>query len=826
MGGLALIARKGSARSAREGQGNMLMHVTSARGRNYRMLPIDTVRSEFVRAVATSQVVIVVGETGSGKTTQIPQFLFHAGYADKGIIGITEPRRLAVTSVARFVAQQLGSHLGGLVGYQVRFDSQFSDTSLKFMTDGILLREIQGDPDLSKYSVIVIDEAHERSQNIDFTLGLLKDLLKRRSDLKVIVTSATIDAEKFSRYFDGAPVIQVSGRTFPVRDHFLSRSIQLSDWRGRTTMEFMVEAVVDQITAIHLSGEPGDILVFMTGKDDINQVIRGLEAKRLNGLIALPVYGGMAMEEQDQVFVSYPGQRKVVVATNIAETSLTIDGTRYVVDSGLIKQNHFHSETGIQSLDTVPHSRAGCDQRKGRAGRTQPGICYRMYTEADYRSRDAFTEPEIRRVSLAGVVLAMEDIGITDVEGFDFLDSPDRKAFHEAYETLITLGAIAQGKGGITEVGRQMAKLPLEPRTARMLLEAVKFGCVKEVATIASFLSVNNVLARPKDKQVEADRAHRTFMDKRSDVVGYLNIWNQYVASGYSNAWCYGNFLNGRSLAEIRKVREQLLNVLEESGIKLSSTDDIEVVLKSVTAGLLYNLFRLHSRYAYVGTFRDLHLQACFIHPGSSVFGGEEAGWIVAAELVETTKPYLRCCTRVQLAWLREIAPHLFTEETMLDGFSEDGRQMRGRKIVSFCCRDRKEPIGQECVSLSLDEAREVQNELIRRAEEQGWTKVTFLNEVFEGGWQRLFVSSDGRYRASAYDTVLGVPYYCKTAPDGWYRRVESKFQVFKLPEPAAQPISQLLQSPQKEDRSQAPATAAAISALAERWGTTVTKKK
>jgi RNA helicase HrpA len=525
-------------------------------------LPILAKKKEILDAIRANQVTIVVGETGSGKTTQIPIFLYEDGYATNDRrVGVTQPRRIAATSVAAFVAKQIGTELGDAVGYQIRFDDQTADTTqVKFMTDGILLQEIQTDTELSQYSVIMVDEAHERSENIDFLLGLLKDLLKRRSDLKVVVTSATIDEQKFSRYFGNAPIVNVSGRMYPV-DIIWSDT----DYSERQ----MVNEVVSQVAHIHQTQPSGDILVFMTGRDDIMAVIAGLEKRELEDLLPLPVYGELSTEDQQKIFSRYLGKRKVVVATNIAETSITVDGVVYVVDSGFIKQSNFHSDTGIKSLDVVEHSQAGCNQRAGRAGRVQSGVCYRMYTNLNFKSRPAFTTPEILRVSLADVVLKMENIGIENIEEFDFIDPPDREAFHEAYETLIALGAIHRGVKGLTDIGRAMARLPLDPRIARMVLEAEKHGCVKNVATVAAFLSVRNVFVRPKDSEWEADAAHEQFKDEKSDAITFLNIWKRYEASNFDGSWCYRNFLNAKTMGEVRRIREQLFSILQHHGMQL-----------------------------------------------------------------------------------------------------------------------------------------------------------------------------------------------------------------------------------------------------------------
>lgn len=743
-------------------------------------------RDEIVRAVISNQVTIVVGETGSGKTTQIPVFLYEAGFANRGRIGVTEPRRIAATSVAYFVSGELGTEMGAVVGYQVRFDSNVEPgVAIKFMTDGILLREFQGDPLLSRYSVIMVDEAHERNQNIDFVLGLLKQLLAKRSDLKVVIASATIDSEKFSRYFGGAPIIEVSGRAYPVEVIYQTREIE--QYR-------MIDEIAKQVVEIHSSEKEGDILVFLDGKDEISSLIRQLEARQLEEVLILPAYSGLSPEEQERIFLQSFRKRKIVVATNIAETSITIEGVRYVVDSGFIKENRFNPNTGIGSLDSVRHSKAGCDQRKGRAGRTQPGVCYRMYTEADYNSRREFTEPEIRRVSIAGVVLALKDLGIGEVEKFDFIDPPDPEAFHEAHATLIALGAIAKEGAGITELGQKMVKLPLDPRIARMLLEADKYGCVLEVATVAAFLSVAHIFTMPQDKIEEAKTAHRQFKNNRSDALTFLEIWNRYVASNYSSDWCYRNFLNGRSLREIESVREQLFHILNQCKMVISESDDDEKVVKSVVSGLLYNLFRREGRFNYSGIFRNGMYADSFIHPSSGLFGRPYMApdWMVATEVVKTKKTYARNCTEVNVEWLPELLPNLFFwTEPQIVSYRAGDDQVTVKQDLVF----QNQVIRTREAVLPIEEARRLQEEACRKAEAGGLLRLTFV----EQDWTRV-TTADRKYHAysSLSDLVYVQPgdtYYCKRTGGGSYsslasERVMPHFKVFDLGKSANAPTS------------------------------------
>lgn len=767
------------------------------------LLPITVHSEEILEAVRKNPVTIVVGETASGKTTQIPQFLYHAGFAQEGIIGITEPRRVAATSTAAFVAGQIGIRLGGLVGYQTRFDDVVApETQIKFMTDGILLREFQIDPDIRNYSVIMVDEAHERSCNIDFVLGLLKNLLKRRPDLKVVVASATIDEEKFSRYFWDAPIINVSGRMFPVE--IIYSDCDIGEWA-------MVDSVVKKIAEICENESPGDILVFMTGEAEINAVIERLEKQNLNYLKALPVYAALPPEEQQKIFSSQNGSRKVVVATNIAETSITIEGIRFVVDSGLVKQIHFHPESGIQSLDVVPHSQAGCEQRKGRAGRTQSGICYRMYTPENFESRPAFTTPEILRSSLASVVLAMEDISIENIEEFDFIDAPSKDAFHEAYETLSALGAIQRGKKGLTEIGQAMARLPLEPRVARMLLEAHEHECVRPVTTIAAFLSVHNIFVRPKDKEQEANTAHWRFKHSWSDFLTFLNIWKGYKESGSVESWCFENFLNAKSLWEVSNIREQLFRILDQEGIEISEKDDPDVVAKAVASGLVYNLLEHSSRFEYAGVLRP-DTQKVYIHPSSTLFGFS-GRWVVAAEIVKTTKRYARACSRVKPEWLPELVPNLASfQDPVIDSYTPGEEWVTARQEIHY----RGSKVEEIKIQVDLARARQIQEAAVLRASQEGLIPLRFRRETILhlGTYDlRLVARRDGvDYTTwSSSPAEEDVTYFCQTEDFVGEHYATPVFRLFDLP--ADYPSG---------DQSPSPAS---LESLAQKWGATLSEK-
>lgn len=770
-------------------------------------LPIFASKELIVETVKNNTVTILVGETGSGKTTQLPIFLYEAGLINGGILGITQPRRIAAISVAEFVTSQLGGSIGDVVGYQIRFDDQTADsTKIKFMTDGILLRELQVDPNLSKYFVIIVDEAHERSQNVDFVLGLLKDLLGRRKDLKVVVTSATIDEQKFSRYFWNAPIVNVSGRTFPVEIVWSPEDC----YQWETLLDNIVEKVID----IHFNGDHGDILVFVTGIDDINKLIDKIEEKKISDIILLPAHGSLDPDEQRKIFEIYPGKRKVVVATNIAETSITLDNTVYVIDSGHIKQTNFHPDSGIQSLDSMEHSQAGCEQRKGRAGRTQSGVCHRMYTQYNFEQRQSFTTPEIMRTSLANIVLVMEDIGIKNIKGFDFVDKPDEAAFIEAYETLIALGAIKKGERGLTELGRSMAMLPLEPRIARMLLEAEKHGCVQEVVIIAAFLSARNVFSRPRGKEREADAAHSKFKNPESDVLTFLRIWEEYEVVGRSNAWCFENFLNSKTLQEISKIREQIIDILFHNGINISSKNpDPDKIMKAVAMGLVYNLFifTTFGRFAYQGVLRGFDV---FIHPGSSVFGYDNIRCFVAAKVVQTKKNYAQVVTKVQVDWLSEMIPDLCTYgQTKLFSYEKQQKVVIASRGVMIEGR----LMGEEKILLSIAEADILQRELVKKAEEKGWILLNFKKSG-SGYFDAKAVATHRGMEVKAWSGEVhqieeGVTYFCVVDDFLGEMLARPKFKVLDLSTAIDEEQSEVTdEQPQVVDED-------ILKKLAQKWG-------
>lgn len=736
-------------------------------------LPIDAAREEIVKTVKENQVTILVGETGSGKTTRLPVFLYEAGIVNGGKVAITQPRRLATFSVAKYVAEQLNTNIGELVGYKIRFDDNTNpETKIRFMTDGVLLRELQSDPDLSEYDVVVIDEAHERSQNIDFALGLLKNLLQRRSDLKLIVTSATIDEEKFSNYFWNAPILNVSGRTYGVTIEYSGMPFY--------RMENLLENIEKKIVDIHSKQDLGDILVFLPGIVEINTLIDKIENRKIFSLVCLPLYAGLSPEEQGKIFASYGEKRKVIVATNIAETSITVDGVVYVIDSGLVKQTNFHPESGIQSLDMVNHSRSGCDQRAGRAGRTQDGYCYRMYTEEDYMERPEHTKPEIQRTSVAGMVLAMEDIGIKNIKNFDFIDPPKKEAYEEAYQILTQLGAIT-GKG-LTDLGRSMANLPLEPQISKMVLEAENHGCVNEIVAVAGFLSVRNVFVRPKGKEREADMAHYKFKNIKSDILTNLKVWEKYKESGFSNKWCFGNYLNAKSLEEVRKIYGQLLDILRQYGIKTASSGaDDETIMKTVAKGLIHGLLVNDGRNSYRGFFNT----ACwdvYIHPGSSVFGYSTPRFIISGKILDTTKRYAHIVTNIDVGWLPELLPSICKVANPRLS-SVDLEAEKATAIVEIILNGEK--IGETDCQIDIETAEKIQENSIKKAKKKGLIPLTF--KCYEDSYlgKKAFAEYQGiTYTAwiSCHDIKDGETYWCSTELFLGKEMARTEFQQFEFP--------------------------------------------
>ncbi|XP_052895056.1 ATP-dependent RNA helicase DHX8 isoform X2 [Anopheles moucheti] len=633
-------------------------------------LPIYKLRDDLIKAVTDNQILIVIGETGSGKTTQITQYLAESGFIARGKIGCTQPRRVAAMSVAKRVAEEYGCRLGQEVGYTIRFeDCTSQETVIKYMTDGMLLRECLVDFDLKSYSVIMLDEAHERTIHTDVLFGLLKQAVQKRPELKLIVTSATLDAVKFSQYFFEAPIFTIPGRTFPVE--ILYTKEPETDY---------LDASLITVMQIHLREPPGDVLLFLTGQEEIDTACEILyERMKSLGpdvpeLIILPVYSALPSEMQTRIFdPAPPGSRKVVIATNIAETSLTIDGIYYVVDPGFVKQKVYNSKTGMDSLVVTPISQAAAKQRAGRAGRTGPGKAYRLYTERAYRDEMLPTPvPEIQRTNLATTVLQLKTMGINDLLHFDFMDAPPVESLVMALEQLHSLSAL-DNEGLLTRLGRRMAEFPLEPNLSKLLIMSVALQCSDEVLTIVSMLSVQNVFYRPKDKQALADQKKAKFNQIEGDHLTLLAVYNSWKNNKFSNAWCYENFVQIRTLKRAQDVRKQLLGIMDRHKLDVVSAGKNTVrVQKAICSGFFRNAAKKDPQEGY-RTLVDS--QVVYIHPSSALFN-RQPEWVVYHELVQTTKEYMREVTTIDPKWLVEFAPAFFrfSDPTKLSKFKKNQR--------------------------------------------------------------------------------------------------------------------------------------------------------
>ena len=670
-------------------------------------LPISLRREEVAAAILQHQVVIICGETGSGKTTQLPKICLEIGRGLNGLIGHTQPRRIAARATAARIAQELKSELGRHVGFKIRFTDRVSmETYIKLMTDGILLAETQTDPLLRQYDTLIIDEAHERSLNIDFMLGYLKQLLPKRPDLKVIVTSATLDAERFSQHFashgKGAPVIEVSGRLYPIETRYRPWSeaavaSQVSGSKGASDRDIN-EAIVDAVSEAHRAG-PGDVLVFLPGEREIREAAEALRKHTFStmtpGLEILPLFARQSAVEQARVFAGHQG-RRVVLATNVAETSLTVPGIRYVIDTGLARVKRYSHRNKIEQLQVEPIARAAANQRAGRCGRVSAGVCFRLYAEDDFNRRAAYTEPEILRSSLAGVILRMKSLHLGDVESFPFLEAPAPRMVADGYQLLAELGAINEATKELTKVGSELAKLPLDPKIGRMIIAAREQGCLHEMLIIAAALSVQDPRDRPQEQAGSADQAHAKWKDEKSEFLSYLKLWQaadtvwRHESTNKQRQWCRQNFLSWLRLREWRDVHAQLLTLCHEHGWKISSAypviadeaqklgagDTADRALKKISApvaprfdnatayaaihkallsGLLGHIGLKSEEEAHYLGARGIKF---FIHPGSSLL--KKAGrWIVAAELVETSRLFARCVARIEPTWLEQVGGHL-----------------------------------------------------------------------------------------------------------------------------------------------------------------------
>jgi ATP-dependent helicase HrpA len=634
-------------------------------------LPVAQVRAEIAQTIRDHQVVVLAGETGSGKTTQLPKILLELGRGVTGLVGHTQPRRIAARAVAERVAEELGTELGDLVGYTVRFHDQVADSTLvKVMTDGILLAELGRDRDLLAYDTIVIDEAHERSLTIDFLLGYLKQLLPRRPDLKVLITSATIDPERFSRHFDDAPVLEVSGRTYPVEVRYRP-----------------LEDEQDQISGIVAACEElprdGDVLVFCSGEREIRDVTDALRGS--TDAEVVPLFGRLSAAEQHVVFAPHSG-RRIVLATNVAETSLTVPGIRYVVDPGTARISRYSNRTKVQRLPIERISQASATQRAGRCGRVADGVCIRLYSEEDFDSRPEFTEPEILRTNLASVLLQMASLGLGDLEAFPFVEPPDRRNVRDGLQLLEELGAL-HDDGGLTRVGRQLAQLPVDPRMARMIVEAGRLGCVREVVVIAAALSIQDPRERPLDKQQQATEAHSRFTDPTSDLLAWLKLWQHVqdqqraLSSSAFRRMCKREFLNYLRIREWQDLHGQLRRVARSMDLDLDSSGDPSTVTTALLAGLLSHVglrqeVRVGNR--QVSEYLGARGARFVIAPGSPL-AKKPPALVVAAELVETSRLFARQVARIEPEQVERVGEHLLKRS-----YSEPHWEKKRGSVVAY----------------------------------------------------------------------------------------------------------------------------------------------
>lgn len=665
-------------------------------------LPAFAVREDLLRVIRDNQVVIVVGETGSGKTTQLTQFLYEDGYGERGMIGCTQPRRVAAMSVAKRVSEEMDCKLGSTVGYAIRFeDCTSKETVIKYMTDGVLLRESLNEQDLDRYSVVIMDEAHERALNTDVLMGLFKKVLARRRDLKLIVTSATMNSKKFSEFYGGAPEFIIPGRTFPVDVMF-----------HRSPVEDYVDQAVQQVLAIHVSMGPGDILVFMTGQEDIECTCE-LIAERLAALndppklSILPIYSQMPADLQAKIFdKAAPGVRKVIVATNIAETSLTVDGIMYVVDAGYSKLKVYNPRMGMDTLQITPISQANASQRAGRAGRTGPGKAFHLFTENAFKEEMYIqTIPEIQRTNLANTVLLLKSLGVKDLLDFDFMDPPPQDTITTSLFDLWALGAL-DNIGNLTPIGLKMTAFPMDPSLAKLLITSESYGCSEEMLTIVSMLSVPSVFYRPKERQEESDAAREKFFVPESDHLTYLHVYSQWKSNGYSDAWCTRHFLHPKSLRRAKEIREQLLSIMTMQKMAMVSCGtDWDVIRKCICSGYYHQAAKVKGIGEYVNLRTSVQIQ---LHPTSALYGlGYLPDYVVYHELILTSKEYMSTVTAVDPKWLAELGGVFYSVK-------EKGYSAREKRVTETEFNKKME------IEAQMAEDKRKEEERIREEEERG----------------------------------------------------------------------------------------------------------
>jgi len=742
-------------------------------------LPVSQKHNDIAEAINRSQVVIVAGETGSGKTTQIPKICLQLGRGVAGRIGHTQPRRIAARSVAQRIAEECSTEMGGVVGYQVRFHDQVKpETRVKLMTDGILLAEIQSDRDLLQYDTLIIDEAHERSLNIDFILGYLSQLLKRRPDLKLIITSATIATDKFSRHFDNAPVVEVSGRSYPVEVLYRPLYSDDPDEQDLQLKEGILSAI-DEVTR----RERGDVLVFLSGEREIRDVAEALRKHHPPDTEILPLFSRLSVAEQNRIFQAH-ARLRIVLATNVAETSLTVPGIKYVIDPGTARISRYSYRSKVQRLPIEKISQASANQRKGRCGRVSAGVCVRLYDEDDFNLRNEFTEPEIQRTNLASVILNMKLLGLGDVDKFPFIDAPDQRFINDGYRLLFELAAVDE-KRQLTRLGREMARLPVDPRLARMLLQARDESCLQEMLVIVCALTIQDPRERPLDAQQKADEAHREFQDETSDFNVLLNIWDYFLkkkkqlSNNKLRKHCHERFLAYRRLHEWFELHLQLQHQIKEMGMRPnSSPSGQDAINRSLLSGLISHVGFNIEQSEYQGS----HGKKFMIFPGSGVFK-KRPKWIMAAEIVETSRLYARTVSAIKPEWLEQVARHLLKHSYSEPYWQARAGQVAAKEKVTLyglvVVSNRKVNYGR----IDPHVSREI---MIRSALVQGDFKTragffhrnrTLIEQVenLEDKARRRDIQADEQSLYDFYDSKIPATVYSQAAFEKWWRKKEKQ---------------------------------------------------
>ena len=746
-------------------------------------LPVSQRKAEIQKLLSEHQVIVVAGETGSGKTTQLPKMCLELGFGNLGMIGHTQPRRIAARSVAARIAEELNTELGSLVGYKVRFNDQVSDdTQIKLMTDGILLAEIQNDRFLNQYSCLIIDEAHERSLNNDFIFGYLKQLLPRRRDLKLIITSATIDVERFSKHFNNAPIIEVSGRTYPVEVRY--RPVVEEDEQDQ------LQGILNAVDELQAEGR-GDILIFMNGEREIRDTAEALQKQNLKHTEILPLFARLSAQEQNKIF--HPsGLNRIVLATNVAETSLTVPGIKYVIDPGTARISRYSYRTKVQRLPIEPISQASANQRKGRCGRVSEGICIRLYSEEDFNSRPEFTDPEILRTNLASVILQMTALGLDDIEAFPFVDAPDKRHIQDGIKLLEELGAFemvrtkAGEKRQLTAVGRQLAQLPVDPRLAKMLLTAVSQDALHEVMIIVAALSIQDPRERPQEKQQASDEKHRRFADKKSDFLAFLNLWRylqeqqKELSKNQFRRQCQKDFLNYLRIREWQDIYHQIRLTVREMGLPINSEKaEYQQIHTALLSGLLSHIgLKEAEKQQYLGA-RNAHFA---IFPNSVLFK-KQPKWVMAAELVETSKLWGRMVAEIEPEWIEPLAEHLIKKSYSEPRWSKSrGAVIADEKVTLYGVPIvAARPVNYGSIDPTVSREIFIQSALV----EGDWnTKHKFFKEnqrlvreveELEHKSRRRDILVDDRTLFEFYDQRIGTEVVSQKHFDTWWKKAQQK---------------------------------------------------